>query len=94
MTFYLTYEEASKLIIVPKENKPGRDYRMAIKQSLTFAVDCRYYEYLQENVSVAEKSFAKRNYVNLILGKECNKSLNTVHYLCHIRSCDKVWLSA
>ena len=96
MTFYLTCEEGSKLILTPisisKDHK--RDYRPVeygyntiIKKG--FTVDKRYYEYLQENPSVIEKFLAKRDYINLILGKECNNFLNPAHFRCPIQGCQK-----
>ena len=88
MTFYLTCEEGSKVIVIPssKKTKPPRDYRPTeygynTIVGSTFAVNRDFYEYLQENLNVVEKFILKREYINLILGKECNNFLGPTHFL-------------
>ena len=36
-----------------------------------------YHEYMDENLPVVETFFHKREYINLILDKECNKTMST-----------------
>ena len=96
MNFYLTCEESSKIIVIPytKKANPPRDYRPTeygynTIVGPTFAVDRTFYEYLQEKLDVVEKFFHKREYINLILGRDCNNFLSPTHYLCPLRGCEK-----
>ena len=95
MTFYLTCEEGSKIIVVLDEENKARDYRTveygynAIVKK-TFTVDLRFYQYLEENPDIAEKYLASRKYINLILGSNCMNYLNPAVYLCHIKGCEEL----
>ena len=96
MTFFLTCEEGSKIIVVPSQTKQkARDYRFTeygynsiIKK--TFSVNRQYYEYLQENVFLIESFLNKRVYLNLVLGKECLNWLNPGHFYCTLKGCNKI----
>ena len=37
---------------------------------------------MEENLPVVEMFFLKRDYINLILGKECNNFLSPTHFFC------------
>ena len=95
-SFYRTCEEYSLLLleeVIVSKARPLKPHECLFKTIMTknFTVDDRFYATLAEHpVQLCEKFLEKRNYISLLLGRECGNLLNHGYYLCHIRGCQKL----